>query len=35
MKTGGLQTHIAKAESCSSFDPWGAPSGFGGCACAF
>jgi predicted amidohydrolase YtcJ len=35
MKTAGLQTHIAKAASCPSFDPWGAPSDFGGCACAF
>jgi predicted amidohydrolase YtcJ len=34
MKAAGLQTRIAKAASCP-FDPWGAPSGLGGCACAF
>jgi predicted amidohydrolase YtcJ len=33
-KTAGLQTGIAKAASCPSCYPWGAP-GFGGCACAF
>jgi predicted amidohydrolase YtcJ len=35
MKKAWLQARVAKAPRCSSFDPWGPPSGFGGCACAF
>jgi len=34
MRTVGLRTRIAKAASCPSCYPSGAP-GFGGCACAF
>ena len=32
----GLRARIATASCCPNFfDPWGSPSGFGGCACAF
>ena len=35
MKKSGLQARAAKAPRCSLSDPLSAPSGFGGCACAF
>jgi len=35
MQKTKLQARTAKAPCCSSFDPWGPPYGFGGCACAF
>jgi len=35
MQKAGLQARAAKAPRCSLSDPLSAPSGFGGCACAF
>jgi predicted amidohydrolase YtcJ len=35
MRKAVLRARAAKAPRCSSFDPWGPPYCFGGCACAF
>jgi hypothetical protein len=35
MRKAVLRARAAKAPCCSSFDPWGPPYSFGGCACAF